>query len=77
MRELRAAGAFADCPDTGCCRLQSLVDTDKATGIELDARLFKPDIGGIRYAPRCYEQIAAGDRPLPGSRVNGNADFIS
>ena len=48
VRELRTAGAFADRPDIGRARLQSLVDADVAPVVEIDAGDIEADRG--RYS---------------------------
>src|SRR5271166_696162 len=77
MRELRAAGAFADRPDIGRGRLQLLVDADVTASVQLDAGLLEPDLGVVRKAPRRDQDVGTPDRPLTGSRAHGNADLLA
>src|SRR6516225_11236692 len=77
VRELRAAGAFADSPDIGGRRLQPLIDANVATSVQLDAGLFEPDAGGIGNASCRGQDIAAFDLLLTGWRTRGKADLLS
>src|SRR6476660_7351952 len=77
VRELWTAGAFPHGPDTGRSRLQSLVDANVATTIQLNAGLLKPDPGGVRNAPRRDQDVGAPDLLLPGGCAHGKAHFLS
>ena len=77
MREVRATGAFTHSPDTRRSRLQSLIDANVSTIIQLDADLLEPDPGGVRNAPCCDQDIAALDLSLNGGCAHNNADFLS
>ena len=71
VRELRAAGAFADRPDVGRARLQPLVDADVAARVQLDAGLVEADAGGVGNAPGRDQDVAALDLLLAGRRADG------
>ena len=77
VRELWAAGTFADGPDLGRARLQPLIDANVATTVQLNAGLLKPDPGGVRNAPRRDQDVAALDLLLAGGRAHDKADFLS
>src|SRR5215468_12179682 len=77
VRELRAAGAFADSPDVGRRRLQPLIDANVATSVQLDAGLFEPDAGGIGNASCRGQDIAALDLLLTRGRTHAKADLLS
>jgi len=77
VRELWAAGAFADSPDIGRRCLQPLIDANVPTSVQLDAGLFEPDAGGIGNASCRGQDIAALDLLLIGGRTHGKADLLS
>ena len=77
VRELRAAGAFAERPNVRGARLQPLVDADVTATVELNADLAEPDPGGVRNAPGRDEDVAAFDVLLAGARAYGKADALS
>jgi hypothetical protein len=77
VRELRAAGAFADRPDIWRTRFQALVDANVAAIVELDTGLLQADAVGVRNAARGNQNVAALDRPLGGARAHGHADLLS
>src|SRR6266513_1396870 len=77
MRELWAAGAFPDGPDLGRTRLQPLINANVAATVQLNARRFKTDPGGVRNAPSRDQDVAAFDVLLPGPRAHDKADFLS
>jgi hypothetical protein len=47
MCELRAACAFADCPDAASGSFQTLVDPDEPASVDFYACLFQPDAGRV------------------------------
>ena len=61
MRELGAAGTFADRPNSRGARFQALIDPDVTRGAHFDAGLCKTDIVGIRDTPEGNEKVAAFD----------------
>src|SRR5882724_13129587 len=68
VREVWGPGAFADGPDVGRARVQSLVDANVATGVQLDAGVLEADPRGVRRASSRDEDVAALDPSLPGGR---------
>src|SRR5262249_3761639 len=76
MRELWAAGAFADRPYIGCRRLQPRIDADVAMTIQLDAGLLQPDPECIRAASGCDQDVAAHDLALAGGCADGKAHLL-
>ena len=77
VRELGATGGFPQGPDTGCSRLQPLIDANVATTIQLNASLLKPNPSGVGNAPCRDQDVAAFDLLLTGGCSHGNADFHS
>jgi hypothetical protein len=77
VRELRAAGAFADRPDRGRARLQPFVDHDIATTVQRDTGHIEPGPGGVGSAPRGDQDIAALDGPLTRGRAHEKADIFA
>ena len=75
VRELRAAGAFADRPDPGRARLQPVIDANVAAAVQLDAGLLESDPGGVRDAARRDQDVAAFDVLLAGSRAHVKANL--
>ncbi len=63
VREVRAAGTFADRPDIGGRRLQPLIHTDIAASIQFDASFLESDSGGVRDAPRRDQNVASLESP--------------
>src|SRR5262252_8658569 len=77
MRKLRAAGTFAERPDPGRRRLQSLVDADVAAAVQLDSHFFEADAGRVWDPPRCDQQVAALDFLLAGGSAHRHADLFT
>src|SRR6202167_3576567 len=77
VRELRAAGAFAERPDIPRTRLQPIVDADITATVQLDADLAEPDPGGVGNTPGRDEDVAAFDGLLAGVREYRNADPLA
>src|SRR5580658_3955777 len=77
MRELRAAGHFADGPHAGRGRLQAFVDLDISTVSERDARGFEPEPRGVRSAARRDEQVSAFDGLLRTFLGESNRDRLT
>lgn len=64
MRELRAASAFADCPDVGPARLQPLVDPNIAPFVQCNSCEIQTDPASVGPAPGCDQDVAALNRTL-------------
>src|SRR5215469_14670224 len=64
MGELRASGAFANGPDSGHCRFQTLVDADVAPLIQCDTGVLQPNTFRVRGSPDCRHDIAGLDQLL-------------
>src|SRR5262249_2120674 len=77
MRKLRAAGTFAERPHPGSSRLQSLVDANVAAAVQLDARFFKPDAGGVWEPPPGDHHGATLNLLLARDGAHGHADLFS
>ena len=59
MREVRAAGAFADRPDIGGSGPQPLIDLDIAAAGQLHSRHIQADARGVRRAAGGDQQMGA------------------
>jgi len=77
VREVGAAGAFADRPNPGRARLQPFVDTNVAAVIDFDAGLIESDPGRVRDPAYGDQDVAALDRALARSRLHDKADLLS
>src|SRR5262249_14725297 len=77
MGGMRAAGAFADRPDTGRRWFQPLVDLDVSARIEGDAGLVEADAAGVRDATGRDEDVAAFDLLLAAGRVHREIDLFA
>jgi hypothetical protein len=64
-------------PNTGCRRLQPLVDTDDAALIQLDAGLFKSYPRSVRNPSHGDEDVAALDRFFTGRHAQRQADPVT
>src|SRR5579871_3350722 len=77
MGELRAASTFADCPDIGRRRLQTVVDAYIAARIQCDFRRVEADAGGVRNAPDRDQEVAPLDRLRAGERTRSEPDALA
>src|SRR5690606_10839771 len=77
MRELRASRALTQRPDSGCGRLQALVDSNKPPRVELHSRDLKTDPGGVRGSSGRNEDVATGAQLLAGSRLDPHGHFLA
>jgi hypothetical protein len=75
--ELRAAGAFADGPNVGRGRFQSIIHTNIAATVQLDPNFLKADAGGVGNTSGRDQDVAALDLLLAGGRAHDKADFLA
>src|SRR5262249_36774749 len=77
VSEVRAAGAFANGPNTRRGGLQPLIDLDVAACVQFDTSVGKPDIGGVRDAPCCGEDVTAFECLIAGGRAQADTDVLA
>src|SRR5262249_4677137 len=77
VRELRTPRAFADGPDVGCARLQSVVDANEAMSVQVDASLVEADVGGVRDASCRDQDVAALNLLFTGGRAHHERYLLS
>src|SRR6516225_10589941 len=61
VRELRAAGAFSDCPDFGRSCFKALIDADIAATVHLNTGLLEADAAGVGNTTCRNQNVATMD----------------
>src|SRR5262249_52049791 len=64
MREMRAAGTFAHCPNPRCGSLEPFIHPDIATVVHFDTGLLQPETLRVRDPSGSHEKIGALQRTL-------------
>ena len=77
VRELWAAGAFPEGPDTWRTRLQPVIHANVAATVEFNADIFKSDSAGVRNASDRDQDVTTVNVLLTGGCANDNCNLVS